>query len=60
MVIITSFGLVAIDLGQQPNKAHQIAGGVSGVSQAHREATQVANLHGQGIFERWFASRHGN
>jgi len=31
-MIVTSFSLVAVDLGQQPKKAHQIAGGISGVS----------------------------
>jgi hypothetical protein len=43
-MLFTSFSLVAIDLGQQSDKSHQIAGGFGGLGCAHREGIQAAKL----------------
>jgi hypothetical protein len=36
-MLITSFDLVTVDLGQQTKKAHQIAGSFGGLGFTHRE-----------------------
>jgi hypothetical protein len=39
-MIITSFSLVAVDLGQQPKKVHQNAGDISGFACATKWVLQ--------------------
>jgi len=43
-MIITSFSLVAVDLGQQPKKAQQIASAFSGPGFTHGELAQATEL----------------
>jgi hypothetical protein len=45
-MVITFFGYVAVDLGQQLNKPDEVAGRVGGLGFTHRELTQAAELRG--------------
>jgi hypothetical protein len=41
-MVTTSFSLVAVNLGQQSNKAHEIAGGFRCLAFTHGELAQAA------------------
>jgi hypothetical protein len=48
-MVITSFGLVSIDLGQQPHKAHKILGGLARFRFSQSRSAQVTELRSQVI-----------
>jgi hypothetical protein len=43
-MVITSFNLVPIDLGKEPHKAHEIAGGLARFRFTHGQSAQAAEL----------------
>jgi hypothetical protein len=52
-MVITSFSLVSIDVGQQPHKAQQIAGSFDCFRFTHGQSAQIAELRSQVIVRRW-------